>query len=364
VDVSRLRESFSQVARYGDELPLYFYSRLFLNYPETREMFPVSLAVQRDHLLEALKRIVAWADRPDDLTSFLKDLGVAHRRFEARPGHFEAVGSTLLATLEHFCGDGWTPEVASDWTDAYQLVASVMTGAMTEDEQENPAWWDAAILSSDWRSYDISVVHARVRQPLSWKAGQSVPVEVESRPRLWRYYSVACPPREDKILEFHVRIIDGGMVSLAFAALQPGAALRLGPPSGVLTLGAEDDRDLLMVAGSTGLAPLKAMLTELSRTRKQPHVSLFFGARNEDGLYDLPALRKLEAEHDWLTVIPLVSGASGIADAVAEGGSWSGHEAYIAGPAEMVRAVSGRLAVAGMPQDHVHVEDFGWGEPA
>jgi NAD(P)H-flavin reductase/hemoglobin-like flavoprotein len=363
VDVTRLRESFTQVARYGDELPLYFYSRLFLNYPEVRAMFPVSLASQREHLLEALQKIVAWADRPDDLTEFLRGLGVAHRRFEARAAHFDAVGATLLATLEHFAGDGWTPEVASDWSDAYQLVAAVMTGAMSEDEKENPAWWEASVLSSDWRSYDVAVIHAKVRQKLHYLAGQSVPVEVETRPRLWRFYSLASPPRDDRILEFHVRVVDGGMVSLAFAALRPGASLKLGPPQGVLTLGSAEGRPLLMVAGSTGLAPLKAMLAEVAGQRKPPLVTLYFSARNEDGLYDLQALRKMENGHDWLTVMPVISGASGLADAVVEGEDWSGHEAYIAGPADMVRAVSGRLVVAGLPQDRVHSEDFGWGEP-
>ena len=44
VDPIRLKKSWSQVAAYGDQVPLFFYSYLFLHHPYTREMFPVSMA--------------------------------------------------------------------------------------------------------------------------------------------------------------------------------------------------------------------------------------------------------------------------------------------------------------------------------
>jgi hemoglobin-like flavoprotein len=43
LDVARLRESFGRVAMHGDEVPLYFYSDLFLKHPEVRDMFPISM---------------------------------------------------------------------------------------------------------------------------------------------------------------------------------------------------------------------------------------------------------------------------------------------------------------------------------
>ena len=58
MDAGRLRESFAQVAAQGDELPLFFYSDLFLKHPEVRGMFPVSGAAQRSHLVHALAKIV------------------------------------------------------------------------------------------------------------------------------------------------------------------------------------------------------------------------------------------------------------------------------------------------------------------
>jgi hemoglobin-like flavoprotein len=59
LDVVRLRESFAQVAMHGDEIPLLCYSDLFIKHPEVRELFPVSMAAQRHHLVEALMKIVS-----------------------------------------------------------------------------------------------------------------------------------------------------------------------------------------------------------------------------------------------------------------------------------------------------------------
>ena len=75
MDVARLRESFAHVAVHGDELPLFFYSDLFLRHPEVRDMFPVSMAAQRSHFADALVKIVSQVDSVDDLTAFLQGAG-------------------------------------------------------------------------------------------------------------------------------------------------------------------------------------------------------------------------------------------------------------------------------------------------
>ena len=135
LDVARLRESFARVAMHGDELPLFFYSDLFIKHPEVRDLFPVSMAAQRGHLVDALVKIVSQVDSVDDLTAFLQGLGRDHRKFGAVAEHYDAVGASLLATLEHFSGPAWTPELAADWKAAYELIGSVMTAAAAEDEQ-------------------------------------------------------------------------------------------------------------------------------------------------------------------------------------------------------------------------------------
>lgn len=372
MDVARLRESFARVAMHGDELPLFFYSDLFIKHPETRELFPVSMATQRGHFVDALVKIVSRADSVDDLTAFLQGLGRDHRKFGAVAEHYDAVGSSLLTTIQHFSGPAWTPELAADWRAAYELIASVMSTAATADEQLQPAWWRGTVVASERRAFDICVLFVRPEPRLDYLPGQSVAIETPSRPKLWRYYSMANAPRPDGLLEFHIRLIDGGAVSMALTSdAIVDTELRLGPPVGALTLSQPSSgRDLLLVAGSTGLAPLKAILDQATALPQPPKVHLFFGARTADGLYDLDSLEKMAAQHPWLSVTPAVSadprfdGETGsLPEVVARHGDWSGHEAYLAGPTEMVQEAVTRLASAGLAKDHIHIEDFGWSEP-
>jgi NAD(P)H-flavin reductase/hemoglobin-like flavoprotein len=371
LDVARLRQSFAQVSMHGDELPLFFYSDLFIKHPEVRDLFPVSMTAQRGNFVDALVKIVSQADRADELTEFLRGLGRDHRKFGAVSAHYDAVGSSLLATVQHFSGPAWTPELAADWKAAYQLVGSIMLDAAREDEQIRPPWWKGTVVSYERRAFNVSVLFVRPEPHIAYLPGQSVSIETSARPKLWRYYSIANAPRPDGLLEFHIRLVDGGAVSMALTneAIN-NTEVRLGPAIGVLTLtDPPTGRDLLLVAGSTGLAPLKAILDQVSARPQPPRVHLFFGARTADGLYDLDSLDKMAAQEPWLTVTPAVSadpkfsGETGsLPDVVARHGDWSGHDAYLAGPTEMVRETADRLASSGVPKDHIHIEDFGWSE--
>jgi NAD(P)H-flavin reductase/hemoglobin-like flavoprotein len=371
LDTARLRASFERVAMHGDEVALFFYSDLFLRHPETRDMFPVSMAAQRDRLLQALARIVADVENADQLTAFLQALGRDHRKFGTLAEHYEPVGASLLATLAHFSGPEWTPELAAEWQEAYRVVSTIMSEAAADDAKLNPAFWEATVLSHEMRTFDTAVFRVVTLDALDYLPGQSVAIECDLRPKTWRFFSIANPPREDGAMEFHVRMIDGGVLSPALArGLGPGSRLRLGPPVGALTLDPGSAHKVLLVAGSTGLAPLKAIAGQIAGLPDPPPVHLFVGADHAEGLYDLPDLEKLGADSPWLTVTPCVSGDPDypgergmLPDVVARSGSWADHDAYLAGPTSMVEAMADRLASMGVPPGQIHVEDFGWSEP-
>src|SRR3978361_701735 len=201
MDIPAMRANFAKAAATGDEAPLYFYSHLFLSHPETRQLFPVSMAPQRDRLFAALGDVVARVDDLDALVPILQQLGRDHRKFGTVAAHYPAVGSSLLATLEHF-DDAWTPELAKDWTEAYTLVAQVMVAAADEAEG-SPAWWDADVVAHERRPIDVAVLQVRPRTVYDHLPGQSVSLETDIRPRLWRFYSPANAPRPDGLLGLH-----------------------------------------------------------------------------------------------------------------------------------------------------------------
>ena len=362
-----MRKSFDKVASSGDEVPLFFYSHLFLSHPETRAMFPVSMMQQRDRLFRALGHIVAKVDDLDVLVPFLQQLGRDHRKFGALAAHYPAVGASLLATLKHYSGEDWTPELAADWTAAYGVIADVMVAAADEAEGD-PPYWDAVVVSHERRASDLAVLRVRTDPPLPYAPGQSVTVMTDLRPRLWRTYSVANAPTGDGVLELHVRARDGGPVSGALVRhTSVGSVLRIGPALGLMVLDPDSDRDLLMVGIGTGLAPLKALVEQVALDDVPRRVDLFVGARTEQQLYDLPALEALEAQHPWLHVVlvatreedpegELERGA--LADVVVRRGPWTSRDVYLSGARADVRAIRTALVAARVPEKRITVEEF------
>ena len=100
---------------------------------------------------------------------------------------------------------------------------------------------------------------------------------------------------------------------------------------GDMAIDKESQRDVLCIAGGTGLAPIKAMVDEMTRWNTARRVTVFFGVRQADDLYDMGALHRLAALNRWLTVVPCVSddlefiGEHGtLADVVSRHGSVEG----------------------------------------
>ena len=227
------------------------------------------------------------------------------------------------------------------------------------------------MVAHDRRTIDVAVLLVRPRAGYDYLPGQSVSLESELRPRLWRYYSPANAPRPDGLLEIHVKARDGGPVSSALVRrVGVGDVLRLGPPLGHLTLDSESDRDLLLVAGGMGLAPLKAIVDQVARHGPARRVDLFVGFRTEDQIYDRADLRRLEQENPWLTVTYAVSEdkvssleQGEVGDVVVRHGPWLSREVCVAGPAPMVDDTVARLLQHGVPPQRVSSEVFAPSRP-
>jgi len=384
VDVDRLKRSWALVAAHGDKVAMRFYSRLFTAVPEVRQMFPLSMAAQRDRLVTALGFTVSHVDDLDRLAPYLQHLGRDHRKFGVLADHYGPVGDALLATLGDFLGRDWTIDLAHDWADAYALVASTMIAAADEASLTSPAVWTAEVVAHERRTFDIAVLTVQPDEPYGYVPGQSMALETAARPRMWRYYSPANAPRDDGSIDLHVRRTPGGPVSSALVdRVQKGDMVRLGAPVGWrLTLDDDGPLDLVLIAGGTGLAPMKALVEQVAAETLAGgpirRVELFVGGRRSTELYELAALRALEDEHGWLAVTAVVahdvrwrsSMARSRPDerrpevgevgevAVRAIGCPSDRAVYVCGGDAMVTATLDLLREAGWPREHLHFEGF------
>jgi NAD(P)H-flavin reductase len=363
VEPRLVKESFARIVSVGPAAMEYFYARLFTLSPRTRALFPMSMTAQRERIFAALARLIWSLDDPPRCAEILSRLARDHRRFGVTEAHYAPFMATLRDTAEHFIASEWTPQTASAWQATLDYVAGTMQAAAADDARVSPPWWTAEIVSHELRSPAVAVLRLRPSQPLPYQAGQYVPVQVTRWPRVWRPYSIATAPRPGGLIELHVKALPGGLVSNTLVHHSDvGDCVLLGAADGSMTL-AESDRDLLCVAGGTGLAPIKALI-EQALAKQIPgwprKITLFFGARHHFDLYDLDDLQLLESACSSLRVIPVLSdelGHSGLVgtlpDVVGNLGLFENTEAYVCGPAAMVARTVALLA-ASIPEGQLH----------
>jgi NAD(P)H-flavin reductase/hemoglobin-like flavoprotein len=360
-----VKQSFAYATSDGVAAAEYFYARLFAVNPGIRGLFPTSMTVQRERMFAALGKVIWSLDTELECTALLRQMGREHRRYGVLDKHSDAFFAALRDTVEHGAGSAWTAETSAAWQRAVDYFAATMrAGAATAIDE--PAWWIAEIVSHELRSPGVAVLRLRTDESFPYEAGQYVPVQVARWSRTWRPYSIAAAPSAGGPLELHVRAVPGGLVSNTLVHHSDvGDCVLLGAAEGTMTL-AESGRDLLCVAGGTGLAPIKAIIEEAIATDKtatKPRaITLFVGARQHFDLYDLEDLQLLEAACPALRVMPVLSeqpryaGLTGmLPDVVKAQGVGGETEAYVCGPPAMVRQAAALLA-ASLPASQIHCD--------
>lgn len=366
--IAAIRHTFARVAAAGDDAAAYFYARLFVRSPGLRELFPPAMDEQRDRLFRALARIVENLSSPEDLARYLTQLGRDHRKYSVEPSMYETVGAALLATLRTFAGADFTPAAEEAWVQTYTAASALMIRAAEDDSAAAPPYWKAEVVEHEKHDHGIAVLTVAPDEPLRYEPGQHLTLQTPRWPHVWRPYSIACCPREDGLIRLHVKAVPGGWVSNALVHhTSPGDEVILGPALGTMTLGAAQHRDLLCIAGGTGLSPLKAIAEQAVRESaavRHRQIFMFYGARRREELYDLRDLWRLSDAYPGFQLTPVTSddpafeGMQGNVGRVAA--RYMPHkdcEAYVAGPASMVRETVRVLKKAGIARERIHFDD-------
>ena len=135
-----------------------------------------------------------------------------------------------------------------------------------------------------------------------------------------RAYSISSGSRTRDFIEFFVALVGSGELTPRLFALAIGDRLFLGPkPKGLFTLNlVPADKDVLMVATGTGLAPYVSMLRTHMAERPDQRIAVLHGASFSWDLGYRAELERMAAHHDNLVYLPVVSRPDG------DWAGWSG----------------------------------------
>lgn len=206
---------------------------------------------------------------------------------------------------------------------------------------------------------------------LRYRAGQFI--NLRRADGLVRSYSLASLPDEDYFLELHVkRMRNGAMSNWIFNELKTGDELEIQGPEGHVHYRSDNLSDnLLLVAHSTGLAPLLGIVRDALRCGHTGGIHLFHGARDLSELYLRDHLLELCGRHPNLRYTACISGdpiPAGIHQGRVHEVAFTLHpdvrawQLYFAGPEWMVRAAEESGLHAGAHPDRIHADPFAYRE--
>jgi ferredoxin-NADP reductase len=202
------------------------------------------------------------------------------------------------------------------------------------------------------------------------RAGQHLDIRLtaEDGYRAEREYSIASAPDEPVAITVE-RLDDGEVSPYLTEELRRGDGLELrGPIGGYFVWDSEDGGPLLLVAGGSGVVPLRAMLRHRQRSGSDAPVRLLYSSRT---LGDVIYRPELDQAADGVEVVytltreqpPGWTGPARRVDAELLGEvAWpagDGALAFVCGPTSFVETVAAGLVELGYPPGRVKTERFG-----
>ena len=204
-----------------------------------------------------------------------------------------------------------------------------------------------------------------------FRAGQYVSLGVQLQGvRTSRPYSIASAPGEDH-LDLTVRdVTDGFVAPHLLSEVEVGATfVSSGPLGSFYHEPLCHGRDLVFLAGGSGITPFMAMVRDQQRRGWPCTVTLLYGSRVEDDVIFDAELRELAQGADAFTYAPVISepgggfeGRAGLLDATCIRdvvGDVAGKTFYLCGPPAMFDFVLPELQSLGVAQQHIKRELYG-----
>ncbi|WP_050976117.1 FAD-binding oxidoreductase [Azoarcus olearius] len=218
----------------------------------------------------------------------------------------------------------------------------------------------------------LTLAHPRRRPLPVFEAGQHLMMTAPAGRgggAIRRAYSLAAWHPRPTWYELGIkREAQGAMSSWAWNALLPGAVVDVSPPRGDFVV-ADDELDLVLIAGGIGITPMRAMLhASLARPRAR-RIVLLHAARHAGTLLYRGEFESLASLNPHFSYLPIVSRPDGFWRG--ERGRLDAHRVLAAVPTPqqarfylcagqaLMEDLGGGLIAAGIDPARIHSEAFG-----
>lgn len=221
----------------------------------------------------------------------------------------------------------------------------------------------AKVVSISPLTAGVSKVLLQPLEPAGYQAGQYLQVFLSDSDK--RPFSIASAPGAS-LIELQI----GGNVTDAWASqalthLQDNAQVIVQVGLGDAYLREDSNRPVLLLAGGTGFSYVYSIAQQLRQSGSQRPVQLFWGLRDESGLYYQAELQSWQNEQFQVTTVLQEpkgdwQGPTGLVHEVvlSQVPNLADYDIYIAGPFPMVGAVRDAFLAAGAVRAQMYADAF------
>jgi phenol hydroxylase P5 protein len=215
----------------------------------------------------------------------------------------------------------------------------------------------------------IKGVWIRLDKPMQFQAGQYVNLTVGELDA--RAFSLANSPSSGDLIELNIKQVPGGQITgYVHNDLKVGEHVKVVGPYGRFFTRKSAQLPLIFMAGGSGLSSPKSMIAELLEDDCTLPITLVYGARTRDELYDHDLFVQWTQKYPNFTYVPALS-------AVEEGDAWDGfrgfvhdaaktqfdndfrgHKAYLCGPPLMIESCISTLMQGRLFERDIYTEKF------
>ncbi len=217
---------------------------------------------------------------------------------------------------------------------------------------------------------DVIELHLRLpaSERLQFWAGQYIDILLKDGKK--RSYSLANAPHDDALLQLHIRHVPGGLFTdQVFSTTKVRDILRFNGPHGTFYLREDSKKPMILLAGGTGFAPIKAIVEHAIAEKCERPMFIYWGAKARVDLYQNAPPEQWAAEHDNIKYVPVLSepatsdewaGRTGFVHqaVLADFADLSAYQVYACGAPVMIEAAKRDFMAQGLPEEEFFADAF------
>lgn len=185
----------------------------------------------------------------------------------------------------------------------------------------------ARVIKLDKLKDDVMLVQLQTPSTEQFRYYPGQYIDFIFRDNVRRSYSISVAPKEDQLLELHIRHMPGGMFTDRVFGdderpIKEREILRIEGPLGTFYLREDSDKPMVFVASGTGFSPFKAIMEHIISEGITRPITLYWGGRRPQDLYMNDLVEQWAKDLPFFNYIPVVS------DALEED-NWQGRTGFV-----------------------------------